>query len=154
LSKWLFRNPEAAPPRRPGDPEKGCGRSAAAGHTKWRVFKDAVEAFVASSEWDQGTLSRLAFWVEVLGEREIAAISADDIDAGLLKLAERGRFKAGKRAAVRSGKPLSGSTMNRYLTQAGSAFREAVAPRTFVPPTRRSSANGPPSGGPTTVGSR
>ena len=37
-------------------------------------FKDAVEAFVASREWDQASLSRLAFWVDVLGEKEIAAI--------------------------------------------------------------------------------
>ncbi len=103
-------------------------------------FKDAVEAFVASRELDQASLSRLAFWVDVLGEKEIAAITADDIDAALVKLAERGRLKADRRATVRSGKPLAGSTINRHLTQAGSVFKYAkrlrLVPRTFIPPTR------------------
>ena len=85
-------------------------------------FKDAVEAFVASREWDEATLSRLAFWVEVLGQKDLAEITADDIDAGLLKLAERGRLKGGKRDTITVGKPLAGSTINRYLTQAGSVL--------------------------------
>jgi hypothetical protein len=38
---------------------------------------------------DQASLSRLSWWVDVLGDKEIAAISADDIDAALVKLAER-----------------------------------------------------------------
>jgi hypothetical protein len=41
---------------------------------------------------------------------------------------------------VRSGKPLAGSTLNRYLTQAGSVFKHArrlrLVPRAFVAPTR------------------
>jgi integrase len=104
------------------------------------LFKDVVEAFVASREFDQATLTRLAFWVEVLGEKEVAAITADDIDAGVLTLAERGRLKAGKRECIRSGKPLAGSTINRHLTQAGSVFKHAkrlrLVPRTFISPTR------------------
>jgi integrase len=104
------------------------------------LFKVVVEAFVASREFDQATLSRLAFWTDELGEKEIAAISADDIDAALVRLAERGRLVAGKRDTARSGKPLAGSTVNRYLTQAGSVFKHArrlrLVPRTFVPPTR------------------
>lgn len=104
------------------------------------LFKDVVEAFVASREVDQATLSRLAFWVDTLGEKEIGAITADDIDAALLKLAERGRLTAGKRDTARSGKPLAGATINRYLTQAGSVFKHAkrlrLVARTFVAPTR------------------
>jgi integrase len=104
------------------------------------LFKQVVEAFVASRELDQATLSRLAFWVDALGEKEIGAITADDIDTALLKLAERGRLIAGKRDTARSGKPLAGSTINRYLTQAGSIFKHArrlkLLPRTFVAPTR------------------
>ena len=38
------------------------------------LFKDVVQAFVASKELDQASLSRLAFWVDELGEKEIAAI--------------------------------------------------------------------------------
>ena len=49
------------------------------------LFKVVVEAFVASRELDQASLSRLAFWCDELGEKEIAAITADDIDAALLQ---------------------------------------------------------------------
>ena len=104
------------------------------------LFKDVVEAFVASREFDKATLTRLAFWVEMLGEKDIAAITADDIDAGLVRLAERGRLKADRHKTVRSGKPLAGSTLNRHLTQAGSVFKHAkrlrLVPRAFVAPTR------------------
>src|SRR6187399_1287820 len=104
------------------------------------LFEVVVEAFVASRELDQASLSRLAFWTDELGNKEIAAISADDIDAALLRLAERGRLTAGKRQTARSGQPLAGSTINRYLTQAGSVFKHArrlrLVPRSFLPPTR------------------
>lgn len=104
------------------------------------LFKVVVEAYVASREFDKASLSRLDFWTDVLGEKEIAAITAEDIDAALLALAERGRLTAGKRPTARSGQPLAGSTINRYLTQAGSVFKHArrlrLVPRTFVAPTR------------------
>lgn len=104
------------------------------------LFKVVVEAYVASRELDQASLSRLAFWTDELGDKEIAAISADDVDAALLHLAERGRLHAGNRHTTRSGQPLAGATVNRYLTQAGSVFKHArrlrLVPRTFVPPTR------------------
>jgi hypothetical protein len=90
------------------------------------LFKVVVEAFVVSRELDQASLSRLAWLVDVLGDKEIAAITADDIDAALVKLAERGRLKAGRgMSTAASGKPLAGSTINRYLTQAGSIFKHA-----------------------------
>jgi integrase len=104
------------------------------------LFKVVVEAYVASRELDQATLSRLAFWTDELGEKEIAAITADDIDVAMVRLAERGRLSAGKRQTARSGQPLAGATVNRYLTQAGSVFKHArrlrLVPRTFVAPTR------------------
>jgi integrase len=105
------------------------------------LLKVVVEAYVASRELDQASLSRLAWLVDVLGDKEIAAITADDIDAALMKLAERGRLKAGRGMATAAiGKPLAGSTINRYLTQAGSIFKHAkrlkLVPRAFVAPTR------------------
>ena len=75
------------------------------------LFKDVVEAFVASRELDQGTLSRLAFWCDALGEKEVAGITTDDMDAALVKLAERGRLKGGKLPTT--GRPIAGSTLNR-----------------------------------------
>ena len=89
------------------------------------LFKDVVEAFIASRELDQATLTRLAYWADALGDRETAAITPEDIDAALVRLAERGRMKGGKHATATTGKPLAGSTINRYLTQAGSLFKYA-----------------------------
>ncbi len=105
------------------------------------LFSTVVEAFVASHELDRATLSRLAFWNEALGNMELATITADNIDTALLQLAERGRLKGGRRIpTATAGKPLEGSTINRYLSQAGSIFKHAkrlrLLPRAFVPPTR------------------
>ena len=50
------------------------------------LFKVVVEAYVASRELDQATLSRLAFWAHELGDKEVATITADDIDAALCGL--------------------------------------------------------------------
>ena len=100
------------------------------------LFKHVNEAFLASREFDKATLSRVSFWVDELGEMEIGAITADDIDAAVLKLAERGRLIAGKRDTARSGKPLAPATLNRHLAQVGSIFKHArrlkLVPRTFV----------------------
>ena len=45
----------------------------------------------------QAVLSRFGpLWNEALGDNEMIAISADDIDAALSELASRGRLKSGK----------------------------------------------------------
>ena len=97
------------------------------------LFKQVVDAYVASKDLDQSTLSRLDFWVDELGDCEVATITAEDVDAALVKLAARGRLRGGKRPTATAGKPLAGPTLNRYLTQAGSIFKheahEACAAR-------------------------
>ena len=104
------------------------------------LFSTTVEAFIASRELDQASLTRLAFWVETLGDKDISAITPEDIDAALVRLAERGRLVGGKRPTAALGEPLAGATVNRYLTQVGSVFKHArrlrLVPRAFVPPTR------------------
>lgn len=104
------------------------------------LFKQVVDAYVATKDLDQSALSRLGFWVDELGDRELATVTAEGIDAALVKLAARGRLHGGKRSTAAAGKPLAGSTMNRYLTQAGSIFKHAkrmkLVPRAFVAPTR------------------
>jgi integrase len=105
------------------------------------LFKVVVEAYVASRELDKGSLARLTWWVDVLGDKEIAAISHEDIDAALVKLASRGRLKSGRRMpGVPVGKPLAGSSINRHISQAGSIFKHAkrlrLVPRSFIAPTR------------------
>jgi hypothetical protein len=44
------------------------------------LFKQVVDAFVASRQWDSASLSRLAFWVEMLGDRIISEVTADQVD--------------------------------------------------------------------------
>lgn len=104
------------------------------------LFKQVVDAYIASKDLDQSTLSRLDFWVDELGDRELVTITAEDVDATLVKLAARGSLRGGKRPTAIAGKPIAGSTLNRYLTQAGSIFKHAkrmkLVPRAFVAPTR------------------
>src|SRR4051794_10149763 len=104
------------------------------------LFGMVVEAFTASKELDAASLSRLAFWTDALGDREIADITPEDMDAAFIKLAERGRLIGGTLPTRSAGAPLAGSTINRYLSQAGSVFKHAkrlkLVPRTFIPPTR------------------
>ncbi|RMG34823.1 MAG: site-specific integrase, partial [Gammaproteobacteria bacterium] len=104
------------------------------------TLKDTVDAFLASREYDRATRSRLAFWVEQFGERDLLDISADDVDAALVRLAERGCLKPARhRRAQRAGKPLGPGTINRYISQLGSIYRYArrlrLIPRNFVSPT-------------------
>jgi integrase len=103
-------------------------------------FKEVVEAMIASTAYDQGSLSRLAFWTETLGERPLAEITGDEIDAAIVRLAERGRLNGGVRPVTRRGRSLSPSTINRHLSQIGSVFvyakRQRLLPRAFVSPTR------------------
>lgn len=104
------------------------------------LFKHVVEALMASREFDQATLSRLAFWTDALGEKEVATITTDEIDQTLVVLAERGRLLGGKTTTTRTGKPIAGSTLNRYVSQAGTVFKYAkrlkLVPRAFIVPTR------------------
>lgn len=100
-----------------------------------------IDAFVASREFDRGTLARLAFWEESLGSRDLAEITADDVDLALVRLAERGRLVPRRGQATEpAGSPMSGSTYNRYVSQLASVFKYArrlrLLPRAHVPPTR------------------
>jgi integrase len=104
------------------------------------TLSDTVAAFMAAREYDQATVSRLGFWVDQLGDRELVEISPDDVDAALVALAERGRLKPLRgKSTERAGKPLAGSTLNRYISQLGSVYKYArrlrLIPRTFVFPT-------------------
>jgi integrase len=101
------------------------------------TLSDTVEAFVASREFDKATLSRLRFWVDEFGDLELADISPDAVDAALVRLAERGRLKPTRgKPMTRTGKPLTGATLNRYISQLGSIFKFArrlrLVPRTLV----------------------
>ncbi|NEX15729.1 MAG: site-specific integrase [Halochromatium sp.] len=100
-----------------------------------------IDAFVASREFDKATLARLRFWSEQFGTKELVDITPEDVDNALVVLAERGRLQPLRNQPTQaSGKPLSGATINRYITQLGSVYRYArrlrLLPRAHVPPTK------------------
>jgi hypothetical protein len=100
-----------------------------------------VDGLVAAREYDHATLGRLLFWVNEHGEKELADITPEVVDLSLVRLAERGKLKAGRNTnAKRTGKPLAGATLNRHVGQLASVFKYArrlrLLPRTHVPPTR------------------
>jgi integrase len=99
-----------------------------------------IEAFTAAREYDRATLTRLGFWADQFGTRELADITADEVDAALLRLAERGRLQPRRNGKAETiGKPLSGATLNRHLSQLASIYKYArrlrLLPRGHVPPT-------------------
>lgn len=82
----------------------------------------------------------MGFWADQFGDRELTAITADAVDAALVRLAERGRLKPTRgQETRRAGKPLAPSSINRYISQLGSVYKFArrlrLIPRTFVFPT-------------------
>lgn len=104
-------------------------------------LKSVMDAFTASREFDAATLGRLAWWAEQLGTRPFTEITPDDVDAALVRLAQRGKLKPLRgRPAQPTGQPLGGSTINRYVTTLGSVYafarRNRLTPRAFVAPTR------------------
>jgi hypothetical protein len=104
------------------------------------LFKVVVEAYVASPELDQASLSRLAFSTDELGEKEVAAISADDIDAATIRLAVGGSSLASALQLVAASRSRAPPSIAISRRPAGSVFKHArrlrLVPRTFVAPTR------------------
>ena len=64
------------------------------------LFKQVADAFAASRQWDSASLSRLEFWTDCLGSREFAAVTPDEVDDAMVRLAQRGRLLGGKRPTV------------------------------------------------------
>lgn len=105
------------------------------------TLRTVVDGFVSAREYDNATLGRLQFWVDELGSLPLAEITEEQVDAALIRLAERGKLRAGRNTTTtRLGKPLAGSTLNRYIGQLAQVFKYArrlrLLPRTHVPPTR------------------
>lgn len=100
-----------------------------------------IDAFMAAAERDAATQSRLAFWADALGDREVAEITPEDVDLALVKLAERGRLRPRRgKETENAGAPLAGSTFNRYISQMQTIYKYArrlrLLPRAHVPPTK------------------
>lgn len=102
------------------------------------LLKDTVQAYQKSyAGKDPSQASRLAFWLEQLGSRDVQEITALDIDDAISMLMQRPaqtcvRTKIGKDEAgqivyeVRYrdlDRPKSEATINRYIASLGSVFR-------------------------------
>lgn len=112
-----------------------------------RAFSVLAQAAVASyTDRDPAFGRRIAFWIEFFGERPVDSLTTDDIEDGVDALVKRGKYKVmrwrkGEAAEVRpTGRPLAPSSINRYLSSLGSAFKEMrrlrLLPRGFVNPMR------------------
>ncbi|MEJ2575288.1 MAG: site-specific integrase [Gammaproteobacteria bacterium] len=104
------------------------------------TLNTVIDAFLASREFDLATVSRVGYWADTFGDKEIAEITPDDVDAAVVALATRGKLRPVRNGEPEPlGKPLAGSTVNRYIGQLASLFRYAkrmrLLPRTFVAPT-------------------
>jgi len=98
-----------------------------------------IDAFVASHHVDAAAMCRLEFWNHAIGAKTLTEITEEDVDSALISLAERGRLVPRRgQASEKAGKPLSGATLNRFVSQLAGLFRYAkrlrLLPRAFVPP--------------------
>lgn len=101
-----------------------------------------IDAYVAAGRpqpLGQSALSRLAYWRQALGDRPVAAITPDDVDAALATLIARGRLRAKRgHQPEPTGQPLKGSTVNRHINDLGGLYRYArrlrIVPRAHVSP--------------------
>lgn len=121
------------------------------------TFADMANAVLAGYEGrDASFSSRLQFWIDRFGEREVVSLTVDDVEDGIDALAARGKVKVltvgpkDARAVVRepTDRKLSGATINRYVAALGSAFAAArkpplrILPRGFTSPMRGVSRQG------------
>lgn len=112
-----------------------------------RTFSDLAGAVVAAySGRDPSFAARLGFWIGIFGERPVTSITTDDVEDGLDVLVKRGKHKVtrwgpGKPATITpTGQPLAPSSVNRYVSTLGTAFKDMkrlrLLPRGFVNPMR------------------
>lgn len=103
-------------------------------------LRQVIDAYVASARVHSAHLHHLEYWVHALGERDITAITADDVDDALLRLAERGSLKPRRGQPTQAaGRPLAPASINRYLGTLGGVFKHAkrlrLLPRAHISPT-------------------
>jgi len=113
---------------------------------KFNVLCDGV---IASHQGrDPSFATRAQFWINYFGDRDITTMVTDDIEDGITELIRRGKLKPetqkinGKITAkiISTGKPLSPSTVNRYISVLGTVFKDLkkmrLLPRGYINPMR------------------
>ncbi|MCC7310157.1 MAG: tyrosine-type recombinase/integrase [Sulfuritalea sp.] len=112
-----------------------------------QTLADVAASYLAAyAGRDESRYQRVNTWVRLLGDKPLAAITPEDIDAAMATLAsEPARVYAGLDADE---KPIyrkkdggrSGATLNRYLVALGALFtwarRNRLVPRGFESPTK------------------
>jgi integrase len=104
-------------------------------------FRTLVDGYAVTTARPAQSSARLEFWTARLGDLELLDITPEQVDAGLVHLAERGKMRPVRNGqAVPTGKPLAGATITRYGTDLAGVFRFArrqrLVPRTWTPPTK------------------
>lgn len=112
------------------------------------TLKTLIEGYLAACERPCDVPGRLSFWLEELGDISITDISAEAVDAAMVRLAERGKVQPRRgKEPMATGKPLSGTTLTRYVSQLAGLFKYArkqrLVSRTWTPPTRNMDLPGP-----------
>lgn len=108
-------------------------------------FKTAAEAVVASyTGRDDAFGSRLAWWITFFEDKDLVDISSSDIEDGIDLLVSKPRMTSrttkGGVVPTALAKPISASTVNRYVSSLGTMFKELrrrrLLPRGYVSPMR------------------
>jgi len=97
---------------------------------------------------DPSFATRAKFWMDYFGDRDITTMVTDDIEDGITELMRRGKLKPETRkidgkvtgTIIATGKPLSPSTVNRYVSVLGTVFKDLkkmrLLPRGYINPMR------------------
>lgn len=112
------------------------------------TLKVLIEGYLAAGERPCDVPGRLDFWLNELGDIPITDISAESVDAAMVRLGKRGKVQPRRgKEPVLTGKPLSGTTLTRYVSQLAGIFKYArkqrLVSRTWTPPTRNMDLPGP-----------
>ena len=109
------------------------------------TFSDMALAVVSSySGRDPSFPTRVDFWVNFFGNKDVCTITTDDVEDGIDALIKRGKIKVQTtRSGVTrtlTGESLSPSTVNRHIACLGTIFKELkrrrLLPRGFNSPMR------------------
>lgn len=109
------------------------------------AFNDLARAAIAAYKGRDASFAvRLQFWIDLFGDKPVTGILTDDVDDGIGLLVQKRRVLVQTRASgvvrIESDKPISGSTVNRYVASLGTCFkllrRMRLLPRGFVSPMR------------------
>jgi len=107
------------------------------------TLREAAQAWIACVEHGSGSLGRIAFWIEQLGDKPIADITEQDVDLALVALARRGKLKGGRgrlNPPIPTGHPLASASINRFISTLAGLYKNSrklrLLPRSDTPPTQ------------------